>query len=257
VSVDRWVMRYRSRSGAFLRLFCFPYAGGGASLYRSWAAALPPEIDLCPIQLPGRETRLAEAPFERLAPLVAVLVEVVRTQCDLPFAFFGYSGGALIAFELSRELRRRRLPNPIHLSVAACRAPHVRGPASNVHRSTDAEFVEELRRLNDTPKDVLENQELIQLLLPTVRADWALNETYHFTEEEPLDCPITAVGGRRDTDISESDIHAWARHTRTTCLVRMLPGDHFFIHSGRDALLECLAHDLRDLLGPIVTQKKA
>lgn len=247
-AADPWILRRPPNPGARLRLFCFPYAAGGASIFRAWQQSLPPEVDVCPVQLPGRESRLREPPFDRLAPLVRTLAGVLEPYLELPFAFFGYSNGALVSFELTRELRRRGMRQPAHIFAAACPAPHVPDPDPAIHDLADEELIAEMRRLNGTPDEILRNEELMHLLIPLMRADAAIHETYVHEQEEALDVPITAVGGLGDPKASREDMEAWRRHTRAEFGVRMMPGDHFFIHTAQAMLLRDLAQDLHGVL---------
>ncbi|HEX2191394.1 MAG TPA: thioesterase domain-containing protein [Longimicrobiaceae bacterium] len=254
---DAWILRRPPNPRARLRLFCFPYAGGGASIFRTWQQSLPPEVDVCPVQLPGREGRLRDAPFDRLAPLVRTLADVLAPWMEMPFAFYGYSNGALIGFELARELRRRGAREPVHLFAAACPAPHLPDPDPPIHDLPDDELVAELRRLNGTPEEILENREIMQLLIPLLRADAAVHETYVHGEEEPLDVPITAIGGSDDPKAARDDMAAWSRHTRAGFELRMVAGDHFFVHSAQALVLRDLAHDLQEVLRRIREPQRA
>jgi medium-chain acyl-[acyl-carrier-protein] hydrolase len=234
--------------GAQLRLFCLAHAGGGASTYRGWADGLPPQVEVCPVQLPGRENRIAEKPFERLGPLVEALAEVLEGWRDLPFAVFGHSNGALIGFELARHLRRVGRPGPVHLFASGRRAPDVPSRYRDVHALPEPELIADLRELGGIPEGVLEHPEMRALLLPLFRADMALTETYGFTEEAPLDVPITAYGGLTDNKVTREDIEAWGRHTAAGFRVRFFPGDHFFILGDRQKVLHTLSADLLQLL---------
>lgn len=254
---DPWILRRAPNAQARLRLFCFPYAGGGASIFRAWQQSLPPEVDVCPVQLPGRESRLGEPAFDRLAPLVRTLAGVLAPYMGLPFAFYGYSNGALISFELARELRRRGMREPAHVFAAACPAPHLPDRDPPIHQLPDDELIAELRRLNGTPDEILQNAEIMQLLIPLMRADAAIHETYVHEPEEPLDVPITAVGGVNDPKATREDMEAWRRHTRADFGLRMMAGDHFFIHSSQPLVLRDLAQDLHGVLRRIREPQRA
>ena len=225
---DVWIKRSGQDPQTRFRLFCFPFAGGGASLFRTWPERLQSDIEVCAIQLPGREERLAETPFDRLASLVDVLVDVLSPHMDLPFAFFGHSLGSLISFELTRRLRRQKDPGPLHLFVSGSRAPQIPDPDSPIHQLPDAEFIEALRRFNGTPKAVLDNPELMELFLPLLRSDIRLYETYIYDHEDPLDCPISAYGGLEDEEVSREELAAWRDQTRSRFSMQIFPGDHFF-----------------------------
>ncbi len=248
-SADRWVIRPRPRPRARLRLFCFPYAGGGASIYRAWAGELPQEIEVCAVQLPGRETRLDEQPFDRLPPLVEALALSLEPHLNPPFAFFGHSMGALISFELARRLRALNRPAPAHLFVSGRIAPQLQRRRPPVHALPEPEFVEQVQRLNGTPDAVLQHKELRELVLPLLRADFAINETYGYSSEPPLACPISAFGGLEDDRATQEELAAWQLQTRDAWALHMFPGDHFFLRSTQAALLQALSHDLRRLTG--------
>jgi medium-chain acyl-[acyl-carrier-protein] hydrolase len=156
--------------------------------------------------------------------------------------------GALISFELARQLRRENQPGPLHLLVSGCKAPQLPGSVSPIHQLPEAEFVEELRQLNGTPEAVLQSAELMQLMLPILRADFALVETYAYRAEEPLDYSISAFGGLQDDGTSYDDLKAWQEQTRRAFSLRMFPGDHFYFHSHRLQLLSVVSQDLRQLL---------
>ncbi|HEV2150491.1 MAG TPA: thioesterase II family protein [Longimicrobiaceae bacterium] len=254
---DRWIARRSPGPAARLRLFCFPYAGGGASIYRDWQQSLPAEVDVCPVQLPGRENRFAEPPFDRLAPLVQTLADALAPHMDAPFAFYGYSNGALVGFELARELRRRGMRGPEQLFAAACPAPHLPDRDPPIHALPDGELVAEIRRLNGTPDEVFHSDELMQLLIPLLRADAAIHETYVHPPEEPLDVPITASGGTNDPKADRAEMEAWAEHTRAGFSLRMVPGDHFFIHSALPVVLRDLAQDLQGILRRVREPQRA
>jgi medium-chain acyl-[acyl-carrier-protein] hydrolase len=239
-----WIAAGRSAPFAGLRLFCLPYAGGGASLFHAWVEPLAPSIDVRPVQLPGRENRLPERPFDALDPLVVALADAIEPQLDAPYALFGYSMGALIVFELARTLVRTGARAPVKLLAAAHRAPHLEDPGPDIHALPEARFIQAIRRLHGTPDEVLDHPELRSLLLPLLRADFTLCETYRYRAGEPLDCPIVAFGGTQDSDISRRELEAWREHTRARFTLRMLPGGHFFLHTVRSALLAAISEEL-------------
>ena len=247
-TTDPWIARRKPNPQARLRLFCFPYAGGGASIYHTWSSDVPQQVEICPVQLPGRENRLMEPPFTQIAPLVQALVPALRPYMDMPFAFFGHSLGAIVSFELARSLRNQYRLGPVHMFVSGCSAPQIPDTDPPIHELPDAEFVEEVRRLNGTPDAVLEHPELLQLLLPVLRADFGMRSTYTYTPAEPFAFPISAFGGIEDSDVSQEDVEAWRQHTRSAFTLRMLPGDHFFLHSARDQLVQLVSEDLMRIL---------
>lgn len=230
------------------RLFCFPYAGGGSSAYLPWVNEIAPEIEICPVQLPGREGRMRERPFTQMGPLIETLAEVLQPYLDVPFAFYGHSLGALISFELARQLRRQHGLTPIQLLVSGCHAPQIPLSDEPIHQLSDEEFVQALRRFNGTPDAVLQDADLMRLLLPLLRADFAVYETYTYTSAEPLSCPIAAYGGLHDFRASRESVEAWKQQTEHKFVFRMYAGDHFFIHTKRRVLLQGLHQDMTPFL---------
>lgn len=226
-------------------LFCFPYAGGGNAAYLPWVHAISPEIEICPVQLPGREERMSEPPFTRLQPLVEAAAGALAPYLDTPFAFFGHSLGAMIGFELTRHLRREGLPLPLHLFVSGFPAPQLPPVQPPLHELPEEEFLAALTRLNGTPTSVLEDADLMRLLVPLLRADFAVYETYMYLPEAPLDLPLSVYGGLRDTRAPRQALEEW--HTQTTgrSTLRMYDGDHFFLHAKRAVLLQGIHQDLR------------
>jgi medium-chain acyl-[acyl-carrier-protein] hydrolase len=230
-------------------LFCFPYAGGNAPVFRTWPAGLPRSVEVCAARLPGRDERWREPPFTRLGPLVEALAGALRPYLGKPFAFFGHSMGALVGYELIRRLRREGGPTPLHYFASGRRAPHVPREEAPLHTMPEEQFREELRRIGGTPREVLEHEELMRVVSPTLRADFAVIETYAYAPEEALVCPITALGGVDDNEVSREGLEAWRQHTRGAFRVRMLPGDHFFLRSAQAQILGILREELAPLAG--------
>jgi surfactin synthase thioesterase subunit/glycosyltransferase involved in cell wall biosynthesis len=228
-------------SAAQRRLFTFPHAGGGAV---TGPADGLPEYNVVRVRLPGRESRLAEAPFERMGALVAALAGAIEGWLDRPFAFFGHSMGAAIAFELARELRRRGKPLPAMLIASGARAPQFRRNHVPPPAPPREAFVEELRRLQGIPGDMLDDPALMRAVLPALEADAALYRSYVYSDEAPLDCPIRAYGGESDPNIRMEHLAAWGEQTTASFAARLFPGGHFYLNTGRAQFLEALAGDL-------------
>jgi medium-chain acyl-[acyl-carrier-protein] hydrolase len=241
---DFWIAHPHPNPQASLRLFCFPYAGGGASLFRTWPSELPETIEVCPILLPGRESRIDAIPFSRIGPLVQTLSSILRPHLTTSFAFFGHSMGAFIAFELARQLRREYHLQPAHLFVSGCRAPHRPNPHPLLYGLPEPAFIQALLRLNGTPEEVVNNRELLELMLPVLRADFALCETYVYSAEQPLDCSITAFGGVDDSEVTYDEIAAWSEQTQKTFTLHVLPGNHFFLRTAQPLLLQIISQEL-------------
>ena len=221
------------------RLFCFPHAGGGARqplALSGWTAI--------PVRLPGRESRLAEAPFERMGPLVAALADNIDAYLDRAFAFFGHSMGAAVAFELARELRRRSRPLPTMLISSGARAPQFRRDHVPPEPPSREAFVEELRRLEGIPAEVLLDAALMRGILPALEADATLYRHYIYAEDAPLPMPVRAYGGADDPNVRREHLDGWAEQTTASFAVRVFPGGHFYLNTAREAFLAALEKDL-------------
>jgi medium-chain acyl-[acyl-carrier-protein] hydrolase len=247
---SRWLLTAPPDRSAAPRLLCFPYAGGGASIYRSWIEGAP-QLAVVPVQLPGRENRLRDRPFTECRALAATLADVfggwLTSPGSPPSALFGHSMGALIAFELARTLRARGCRPPARLLLSGRTAPHAPPTAAPLHALPDAAFTAGIRALGGTPDAVLQHAELMALMLPTLRADFTLVETYELIDEAPLAIPFSVFGGE-DDEVTAPALAAWAMHTSAGCVVRRLPGDHFFLHASREPLLRAIAADLAPAL---------
>jgi surfactin synthase thioesterase subunit len=239
-----WISCPKPNPEADVRLFCFPYAGGGKVIYREWPTRLPENIEVNIIELPGRWPRLNEDAFTDCAALVRALKPNLLTYQDKPIAFFGHSMGALISFELARSLRREHSIEPVHLFVSGSAAPQFGGLKPRTYDLPEPEFIEELRRLNGTPKEVLANEELMQLIIPMLRADLAVCQTYEYVDEPAFRCPISAFGGVEDREASRKRLEAWRKQTTGAFSLRMLPGDHFFLHTATTPILQAISDDL-------------
>ncbi|QLJ02809.1 thioesterase [Streptomyces sp. NEAU-sy36] len=224
------------RPHAATRLFCFPYAGGGASVFRDWAAALPADIEPWAVQLPGREDRLGAPLLERMGDVLNALVPEVIPHLNRPFAFFGHSMGGLVAWSLTRALQRMEAGSPTRLFVSGCLPPQVREETA-YHAGSEEELVEKLRSWAATPEEVLADPELMRLLLPVIRADLAVVETFRFTDGPLLTCPITAFAGTEEDPAGTAVMPLWGELTAGGFDLRMLPGGHFFLHSARPAVV--------------------
>jgi medium-chain acyl-[acyl-carrier-protein] hydrolase len=237
-------MTGRSNPNAQLRLLCLPYAGAGASRYFRWAACFPREIEVCPVLLPGRESRICEDPFTCMDDLVPALLDALAPELHCPFAIFGHSMGALIGFELARRLRRELGASPVRLFASGHRAPQLKMSGPIYHTLPADEFAVRLRQLQDTGEQIVLNQEYMDLMLPTLRADFKLCETYEYGAEAALDCPILAFGGLRDRRVREPDLAAWAAQTSGAFSLRMFPGGHLFLNECEAEVVHAIIADL-------------
>ncbi|CCH32768.1 alpha/beta fold hydrolase [Actinosynnema sp. NPDC047251] len=228
-----WIQRPRPNPAARLRLVCLPYSGGRASAFKGLAADLPDVVEVCAVELPGHGRRLGEPPLTRLGPLVEQVTDAVDEEVRRPFVLLGYSVGALIGFETARELARRGRPGPEALFVGAARAPHLRSTRPPLHELTRADLVEGLHQLAGQHNPMLDNEELVDVMLPVIRADLGLDETYDHESGRPLDCPIAAFGGSEDATVPRAGLEGWGAHTTGDFTVTTLPGGHFFIDTAR------------------------
>jgi medium-chain acyl-[acyl-carrier-protein] hydrolase len=244
-SADLWLSRSHTAHPGGLPLICLPNAGGSASQFFSWARLLPPDIDVWPVQLPGRENRLRETPLSQMDTLVEAIAEALAPNLSGPFAIFGHSLGGLVGFELARMLRRRYGLEPAHLLVSARRAPHLPHRFGPIHRLPDEMFLDELaRRYNGIPDLIRQDPELLSIYLPMLRADVTIFETYVWAEEPPLNCPITVYGGRDDTSVAYDELVAWAAHSTHRGVPKLFPGGHFYLQAARQELLAEISRSL-------------
>lgn len=243
-----WLVCLRPNGKAAIRLFCFPHAGGRALVYRTWPEKLPREVETYAVELPGHGNRLLEPSYRQLEPLINDLAEELLPYLDKEFAFFGHSMGAMISFELARHLRVKYGLRPAHLFVSGRRAPHLKDDDPPTYNLPVAELIKELSRLNGTPQEVFESPELMDLMLPVLRADFELVQTYEYKQGPALDFPLTALGGAQDPEVSRSHLEAWRQYTDSRFSLRLLPGDHFYLRTSEDLLLQFIAGDLYQIM---------
>jgi len=227
-------------------MFGFPYAGGGTHVYQRWWPSIPSDVEFCAISLPGRGTRIRDTPYSKSAVLVDALVRDMAPYLDKPYVFFGHSMGAIVSFELCRQLRASGYPLPLHLFVSGCHAPHLPDPHP-IHHLPEKEFLEELFALGGLPQEILDSKELMELILPGIRADFTLVETYSYVEGVPLECPITALGGADDPLVTQETLSAWRIHTSNTFDAKTFQGNHFFIDTSRELVLSLLFQKLSQI----------
>jgi medium-chain acyl-[acyl-carrier-protein] hydrolase len=249
--LNGWALYPSRNPNARLRLFCFPYAGGGATIYSAWPRFLPPEVEVVAVQPPGREARIGEKAYGDLAQLVDAMHPQLLPHLDKPFAFYGHSNGGLMAFELARTLRRTGGPMPRHLFVGGRPAPQLDVEEEKIHALPHDEFLAALRRFAGTPEEILQNQEIMELIEPLLRADFSLGETYAYTPEPPLDLPVSAYGGVRDEEVDPDEVEAWREQTSAGFQVTMFEGDHFFVNGNRAEVLREISQELRPLLATL------
>ncbi|PWT88387.1 MAG: putative thioesterase [Acidobacteria bacterium] len=242
-----WLANVQRRQTPSLRLFCLPYAGGSTVVFHKWHKYVSSDVEIYPVQLPGHGMRLREVAFTSMDALVeSTLNGLLPFFFDCPFALFGHSMGALLAFELGRLLRARHNLEPEKLIVSGRRAPQLADNESPVYKLPENEFILQLHRLNGTPHEILSNREMLELVLPILRADFEVVQTYTYRAGEKLSCPIKAFGGLREETVSESDLMLWADHTIGAFSLSMIRGDHFFIHQSQQEFMAVVANDLSE-----------
>jgi len=248
--VKSWLPTLREASAARLRLYCFHHAGGGPSLYREWSADLPRDVEVVPVLLPGRGLRLREEPYTRMAPLVEGVLAAIRPTLDRPFAFFGHSMGALVAFETAHALRRAGDAGPLQVFVSGCAPPHRHAaPERRRHDLDEPRLIELVKHLNAGGDAILEDTAIIRRRLPLLRADLAVCETYVLGERRPLACPVTVYGALHDPIVTVDELDEWRDYTTASFLKRVFPGGHFFLmESARDQMMRLLGRELDALV---------
>ncbi|MFJ6796909.1 thioesterase II family protein [Streptomyces sp. NPDC091268] len=244
-----WIKRPRVLPEARARLFCVPHGGGGPSSFARWVPGLAPDVEVCLVHLPGREGRLKEEPLGDLRLIAARVAQAMDPLLDLPFAFFGHSMGSIIAYEAALLLDRE----PRHLFASASPPPHRVEEEEPVAHLPDADFLAEVRRSYEgIPDAVWNDAELMRLMLPSLRADFAAYETYRWRASEPLRCPVTALGGKDDPLVPTESLADWARLTSGACRTEMFDGGHFYVNEARPHLQELV----REALGAALPAAK-
>ncbi|MEM7205745.1 MAG: alpha/beta fold hydrolase [Planctomycetota bacterium] len=233
-----WIAARGRSPNALARLFCLPHAGSGAVFYQSWCEGMP-GIDVCRVQLPGRETRFVEPAVDDVHTLVPQIAAGIEPLLDRPFAIFGHSMGAVVGYELVRFLRERG-KTPLAFFPSGHRAPHLPHPRPPVARTSDERFLAEVRWMGGTPEEFLSDPEMLEVILPTLRADVHLWESYRYQEAAPLTCSVVAFGGREDKVATATEIEPWSEHAAGTFACHIFDGDHFFLEAQRSDMLPIL-----------------
>lgn len=246
---DPWYLYGGRRPDAGLRLFCFPWAGVGASVYHTWPAAMPDSVEVLGLQPPGRESRHREAPFTRLEPLLDAMVPALLPELDRPFAFFGYSLGAIVAYEAALELRRRGAAMPEALFLCATAAPQCPKPYPVPEGVSDEELLDWIRRVYAPPEAAWRVPEVMALTMGVLRADFSIYAAYDHRAEAPLDLPIHVFGGDADPGAPAELLEAWRERTTREFDAQLFAGRHFFIQEHQRELQQAVARTLSRLPG--------
>jgi surfactin synthase thioesterase subunit len=227
------------------KMFCLPFAGGGASVFNGWIKAMKDQMTICPIQLPGREERIMEQPYIEMEDLVQDIVQAILPYMNDQVYIFGHSMGAKIAFEVEKELEKQGEKTNL-LVISGSRVPHIPEP-NPIYHLPDDEFERELGRFEGTPKEIMESKELLAFFLPVLRADFTLYEIYYSKDVFQLKCPILALGGENDREADLEEIKSWGMYTDSDFRYRMFKGGHFFIRESEDEVLDELKAAIRNL----------
>lgn len=245
VDSDRWFICPQPSQAAKTRLFLFPYAGGGPAVFSKWGREFSGDIEAWVAHYPGRGARHKEPPINSLAVLVEKFALAIQPFLDKPFVFFGHSLGGLLAFELARRLRRQNHSQPAILFISACGAPDLPDPYPPAHLLPDAEFLAAVQKFNGIPIELLQQTELMQILLPMLRADVEAVENYRYTADVPrLNIPIIAFGGLDDPRVDRERIEGWALQTVSNFSSQYFPGDHFFLNAARESIITSITAEV-------------
>lgn len=248
----KWIIRALPRPAAKFRLFCFPYAGVGPSAFRGWADSADRNIEVCLVQLPGRENRLREPPFASMDELVPPLFEALCGQLDRPYMLYGHSLGGRVAFEVARAFRRAGLNQPLHLFVGASPGPQIPWLHPPMRNLEEDGFLREIqRRYGGMPSQIINDPELRALVVPALRADVTIMETYAYQPEPPFGFGITAFAGKRDPVVKPATVEEWRQQTSTFFRYHGIDADHFFTQSARPRLLETIGAIAAELAGAV------
>ncbi|CUW33043.1 thioesterase II family protein [Streptomyces reticuli] len=239
-----WIRRYHPRPDAAARLVCLPHAGGSATFYRPVSAGMPASVDVLAVQYPGRQDRRTEPCATSIAELADRITPVLLPWTDRPLLLFGHSMGATLGFEIARRLERDHGVVPRALVVSARRAPSCPRQES-VHLSDDDGLVAEMRKLSGTDAAILDDEELIRMALPAIRADYRAAETYVYEPGPDLRCPVVSLVGDDDPKVTVEEARAWSRHTDASAECHVFPGGHFYLTAHQERILVLLADHAR------------
>lgn len=227
-----------------VRLFCFPYAGGSSSVFREWPTRFPDTIDICPIHLPGRGKRFSDTLIHNIDQIAEEAAKAMLPYLDLPYILFGHSMGATVAFEVAQRIQKKRALGPRCLIVSGRRAPHTESTSPPIHKLPDHLFIEEVLKMNGTSDEILKKPEVINLVLPFLRADFEAIETYRPSSSFfSLNCRIVALGGKEEKG-SAGSTESWRRYSKNGFRKEIVPGDHFFLRGKAERFFEILNEEL-------------
>lgn len=240
-----WLKSGDATCDAPLRLFCFAHAGGGGGFFRPWREFVLPEVEVCPVILPGRETRVAEPAHRSMEELIGPLCEGLAPYLDRPYALFGHSTGAAVAYEVARRFQDDRRRAPRRLLVSGRRAPHLAARRPPFAGLADDDFLRVVAELGGTPQEVMRQRDLMRMFLPALRADFHLNESYRPLRGPRLRCPVSGFTGDRDPEVTPLELRLWDTVSDGPFRMRVYDGDHFYLTGLPEPLRTDLLEDLR------------
>ena len=240
--LSSWLQGFRTASAPRRTLVCFPYAGAGAAVFRDWASEVGADTELLAVRLPGRETRIGEPPLQRVEETVPALLAALEPLGDRPLILFGHSLGATLAYATARALVARGHP-PALLAVSGRRSPHLASRRPPVDSLDDAAFRARLAALGGTPPEVLACDDLMELMLPMLRADFAMSDAFLEPDPPPLPVPVLAFAGAEDGAATPDEVAGWKRLAGAGFSLRTLPGGHFFLHEQRASIVRDLIEE--------------
>ena len=238
---DRWIVRSAKNNSIKSRLFCFPYAGGNAGIYKDWVQHFE-ETEIVAIQLPGRSNRFSEACIDNLASCVEEILHSVKHLLDKPFAFFGHSLGAIIAYELLRKIPERQYTNCLQLFVSGRIAPDLVSPNPKISHLPNDQFKKVLKQYEGTDIELLKNDDLMDVLIPMLRSDFKMIETYHHQHKSPLKTPITTLSGKDDLFVDFDAVSEWQRFSGKPLTHHSFDGNHFFVDKNRAEIAQLVSN---------------
>ncbi|TWA79524.1 surfactin synthase thioesterase subunit [Azospirillum brasilense] len=241
-TLPSWLQGFRTASAPRRTLACFPYAGAGAAVFRDWASHVGPDTELLAVRLPGRESRIGEPPLHRVEEAVPALLAALEPLGERPLILFGHSLGAALAYATARALAAHGRP-PALLAVSGRRAPHLPSRRPPVDGLDDADFRARLAALGGTPPEVLACDDLMELMLPMLRADFAMSDGFLEPDPPPLPVPILAFAGAEDTEAMVAEVAGWERLAGAGFSLCTLPGGHFFLHEQHAVIAEHLTEE--------------
>jgi surfactin synthase thioesterase subunit len=241
------IKRYNTSEKNKMRIFIFPFAGGRASAFKDWAHYFAPEIEICPLQLPGREERYNEKPYQHLDELMQDVSSNIKDGEDLPYVFFGHSMGAYLCIEACRVMENMALPLPRHVFLSGANPAKKKDIGSFDGDIDDKSLLAVLKKFNGIPREILGDDTLLKIFLNIVRTDLVMLKSFNKDSNYKFSMPITVFGGDADVFVPRDELKDWENYSNAYCNQFILPGDHFFIFSEKEKLLSYINMELKYL----------